>query len=340
MTADSAQTGRKPVCAVVDTSVWRAEPLLKTPMGLTLVYTLSRLKGFIGLPEVVEAELKVQIVEAGREAADKVRGPLLTLRTLTDDPFLGRELPTPKTFETKVDERLEELSRVLAREAFTLEHARAALQMVIAKVPPNQDKQQFKDSAIWQAVLSLSRRYEVSLLTRDKSFFRDKDPAKGLARNLLDDCIRIGSTVLAYCDIAPYLDALRGDVPEFDRGRVTHLIIEAVRPLVTAQAKAYLSEPTEVLGDNISAFRTEKPDRLALDYTITFRLDPLPTESNLPRTDSRAVVHGSTYYLPQEDSLTEHYIQRVAVKSPGSLVARSFKDYDGSFPFPRPLPWD
>src|SRR4051794_7808254 len=158
MSTEAAQDGRKPVCVVVDTSVWRAEPLLKTPMGLTLVYTLSRLKGFIGLPEVVEFELKRQIAETGLEAADKVRGPLLTLRTLTDDQFLGTELPTRETLEKTVDERLEKLSRILIREAFTLEHAKAALEMVNVKAPPNQNNQQFKDSAIWRAVLSLSSR--------------------------------------------------------------------------------------------------------------------------------------------------------------------------------------
>lgn len=341
MDIESTQDGRKPICVVVDTSVWRAEPLLKTPMGLTLVYTLSRLKGFIGLPEVVELELKPQIVEAGREAAEKARGPLLTLCTISDNAFLTSQLPSTATLEKKVDERLAELSRILTREAFTLEHAKAALAMVNAKVAPNQqNNQQFKDSAIWQAVLSLSRRYEVTLLTKDKGFFKDKDPVKGLAQNLLADCGKIGSTVLGYCDIAPYLDALRGDVPEFDRALVKELIVEAVRPLVASNAKLYLSEPTKVLDDSISAFRTEKTDRLALDYTVTFSLDPLPSEGNPVRDDARAVVHGSTYFLPQESALSEHYIQRIAIKSKGSLLARSFKDYDGSFPFPRPLPWD
>jgi hypothetical protein len=340
MGTEDAQDGRKPICVVVDTSVWRAEPLLKTPMGLTLVYTLSRRKGFIGLPEVVESELKRQIVEAGRDAVEKARGPLLTLGTLTDDPGLSAGLPSQETLERMVDKRLATLSPLLIREAFTLEHAKAALEMVNAKVPPNQNNQQFKDSAIWRAVLSLSVRYQVTLLTKDKSFFTDRDPAKGLAPNLLDDCRRIGCVVLGYCDVGPYLDSLRGDVPTFDNSLVKSLIVDVVKPLVVAQAKNYLVEPTEVLAFTLSAFQTEKQDRLAIDYTISFRLDTVTNGFGVRPTNVWAVVHGSTYYLPQQNALDENFVQRIAIKSPSSLISRSFRDYDGSFEFPRPLPSD
>src|SRR5438034_8616545 len=99
------QDSRKPVCVVVDTSVWRAEPLLKTPLGVTLVYTVSRRRGVIGFPEIVELELKRQIVQAGLEAANKARGPLQMLRTITDDLFFVTDFPTAETLGAKVDER-------------------------------------------------------------------------------------------------------------------------------------------------------------------------------------------------------------------------------------------
>ena len=47
-------TTRKPDCVVIDTNIWRLELLLKAPVGVSLVYTLGRQKGCIGLPEVVE----------------------------------------------------------------------------------------------------------------------------------------------------------------------------------------------------------------------------------------------------------------------------------------------
>jgi len=204
MGAESTQDSRKRICVVVDTCVWRAEPLLKTPLGVTLVYTLSRRGGVVGLPEVVELELKSQIVEAGLEAANKARGPLHILRTITDVPSLGTDLPTQVTLSQKVDERIAQLAPVLAREPFTAEHAKAALAMVNAKLPPNGEKnQQFKDSAIWQAGLALSLRYSTVLLTHDKAFFRDKDPANGLANNLIEDCSKAGTAIKGFDGIGP-----------------------------------------------------------------------------------------------------------------------------------------
>jgi len=68
----------------------------------------------------------------------------------------------------------------MVRVPFTLEHAKAALEMVDARMPPNGEKnQQFKDSAIWQAVLALSSDYRVHLVTNDRAFLLNRgDPSK------------------------------------------------------------------------------------------------------------------------------------------------------------------
>jgi len=342
MGAESPEDSRKPTCVVVDTSVWRAEPLLKTPLGVTLVYTLSRRGGVVGLPEVVELELKGQMVEAGLEAADKARGPLHMLRTLTDDLFLAAELPTRDKLSQKVDERMAQLARVLIREPFTVEHAKAALAMVNSKLPPNGEKnQQFKDSAIWQAVLALSLRYSTVLLTNDKAFFRDKDPAKGLARNLVEDCIKAGTDVRAFYGIGPYLEALKGDEPEFDRERAKELIVPAVMPRLKLEAERYMSVPTDLLAASISAFPTEKADRLAIDYTLRFRVECVsPEDREIAGIPNTGIVYGSGYFVPKENDLTDHYIQRIALIGRQSRGTRDFKDYKHAFAIPRPLEGD
>jgi hypothetical protein len=329
------------ICVVPDSCVWRSEPLLRTPLGITLVYTLSRLNSVLGLPEVVEQELTNGIVTAGLDAVDKSRGPLQTIRTITGDRFFTMGVPDEEAFRMYVAERLTELDRILVREPFTLEHAKAALAMVNAKLPPNGDKnQQFKDSAIWQAVLSLSKRFSVVLLTYDKGFFLDRDPGKGLARNLLDDCNQRGVTVKAYGGIGHYLNTLKGESPEFDREQVKESIVAESKSRLASEADRYKIVPTELLACDISGFATENPDRVAVDYTLTFKLEPVSPEWRINNEDPRGVVHGSCYFLLEENNVTNHYIQRVAIKYIGSLMARSYKDYDDSYPFPRPLPWD
>jgi hypothetical protein len=244
MDTTSEQNVSKPVCVIADTSVWRAEPLLKTPLGVSLVYNVSRRGGFIGLPEIVERELKQQIIEAGLEAATKAKGHLQRLHTITDDGFLSTVLSlytadgVSDKLAQKVDKRIAELSSILAREPFTFEHATAALEMVNAKLPPNGDQnQQFKDSAIWQAVLGLSIRYTAVLLTNDKGFFCNRDPSKGLAWNLTRDCTKVGTTVTAFYGIRPYLDTLGYDKPEFDYEKTKEQIVSLVMPLLKLEAE-------------------------------------------------------------------------------------------------------
>jgi hypothetical protein len=213
--------------------------------------------------------------------------------------------------------------------------------MVNGKLPPNGDKnQQFKDSAIWQAVLSLSDRFMVALITADKGFFESRDPARGLAKNLLDDCALRGVTVKAYDGIGAYLNALKGEAPAFNRERVIELILAEAKSRLATMGEPLKITPTELLGREISGFATESSDIVAIDYTLTFKLEPVSPEWRINKDDPRGVVHGSCYFLLQEGKVKDHYIQRVAIKSIGSLTARTFPDFDNSYPFPRPLPLD
>src|SRR5947209_2479431 len=125
MTAARDNGKRKPVCVVIDTNIWRSELMLKTPVGVSLVYALGRQGGFIGLPEVVEREVKKQVVQAGLEATRSLTKSSWIVNTLTDYPFPPGSVPTQADLEKKVDTRISELAPILVRVPFTIEHARA-----------------------------------------------------------------------------------------------------------------------------------------------------------------------------------------------------------------------
>lgn len=262
---------QKPDCVVIDTSIWRSSLLLKTPVGVSLVYTLGRQCGFIGLPEVVERELTKQVVQAGLEAAEELAESSRIINTLTDSPF-SPSLPTQIELESKVDARLAELEPILVRVPFTLEHAKTALDMVNAELPPNGPKnQQFKDSAI------LSREYTAYFVTNDRAFLHDRNnPSQGLALNLKEDCCRVGRNVGVYCDLGSCLKAISGDVPSFGKERLASLIVESIMLRLREEATRNRFEIRELLDTEITAFRTGQPNRLAADYTVTtrFELDP------------------------------------------------------------------
>jgi hypothetical protein len=335
MAADSP----KPICAIVDTCVWRAEPLLKTPLGVTLVYYLSRRGGVIGLPEVVELELKGHIIDAGLEAAKKISAPLHLLCTLTDDPSIGMEIVNEELLRMKVEERIAQLDSILYREPFTNEHAKAALAMVNAKLPPSDKDQQFKDCAIWQAVLSISRRYSTVLITNDKSFFHNREP-NNLANNLIEDCTKAGVEVKGFYGIAPFLTELEDEKPIFNDSIVREKVLPFAMQQVTIESKRHHMVPTEPFEFRISAFPTENPNRLAIDYSCTFNLECTLDMEKVSGIPNKGIVYGSAYFFPEENKLTDHYIQRIMLRGNVTKVSRDFKEYDDRYMIPRPIPWD
>jgi len=333
---------RRPDCVVIDTNIWRSELLLKTPLGVSFVYTLGRQQGRLGLPEVVERELKKQIVEAGLEAVEQNNKWSRIATTLTGSPFFPLS-HSAGDFEQIVEKRLDELTPVLLRVPFTLEHARAALDMVNAKVPPNAKNQQFKDSAIWQAVLHLSQEYAVHLVTNDRAFLANReDPSQGLAANLQADCAAADARVGIYCDLGSCLQAVSGNRPPFDRDHLVPLIESFVMPRLQAEATRLRCELKEVLDTKIEAFWTQTANRVALDYTVALRFEPESPSQQEREAERTAIAHGSCYYDSTSDTVDEGFIQETRFLSRSStgrsMHARSY-DYENlSIPFPRPLP--
>ena len=340
MTADSDVAHPKPDCVVIDTNVWVSQLLLKTPVGMSLVYTLGRQQGFIGLPEVIERELSKHILEHGQDAADKIEKGSSILNTLTDSPTF----PLPATLiklEQVVKTRLADLAPILRRVPLTLAHATAALNMVDAKVPPNAEKnQQFKDSAIWQAVLDLARQYTVHFITNDKGFFLDRDTSKGLAVNLQEDCTAANGNVTPYCDLRSCLEAISSDRPQFDRDRLKSLIESFAIPKLQNEVTRWRYVFKELLNTDIMAFRTEDPDRIAMDYTIAMRCELEASVTHDFDREGRGVAYGSCYYERMSDSISNGFIQQIRLSTQISKHTREFRYEDSSIPFPRPLPWD
>jgi hypothetical protein len=342
MTIGHDDTKRKPDCVVIDTNIWRSDLLLKTPMGQSLVYALQRQGGRIGLPEVIEAELIGQVVECGLEAAKKFAESSRIINALTDPPFPAT-VPTRPDLEKKVNERLTELTPILHRVPFTFEHAKAALNMVIAKLPPNGlGDQQFKDSAMWQAVLTLSRDYNARLVSNDRAFLLDRgDPSKGFAPNLLEDCQRVGATITVHCDLASCLKAITGSAPSIDQARLVSLITDSVTPRLRAEAARHRSRIIEPSDIKTQVFRTAKTSHLAVDYLITARCASVVTDD---RIDCLTIARGSCYYDPEANSIFGEFLWSLEFewRHPSGGTCRfgsGFGSVDPWFLFPPPATW-
>jgi len=337
-------TTTNPVCVVVDTNLWRSNLLLKNPVGVSLVYTLRRQGGFLVLPEVVERELTKQVVQHGLEAAQKLEDSSRIVDTLVGIGLLPH-IPTANEIAAKVDARLEELAPILLRIPFTLQQAQAALDMVNAGLLPNrQNNQQFKDSAIWQAILGLADTYRVFIVTNDRAFLMDpNDPTKGLAGNLRDDCEKAGLEAEIFCDLGSCLERIRSEVPSVDKEHLASMIVAYIAPQLRLVARQQKVEYGDLLHAEVRAFQTPSADCLAVDYTLTMQFEEIdPSASEVQYADCHALKYGSCFYDLRQDLITGNLVQRITLERIHAtghyITSRSFAGDTSGGPFSRRIP--
>lgn len=228
------------VCAVLDANQWRCQLLLRSNLGAALLHILDEMNGSMGLPEVIELEVRKHIVKAGKEAGKRVKDGLSTIRSIIG-AWADVKIPSDGDFATAVDTRFHELSKFLVKVPFTESHARAALAMVIDEVPPNgQKNQQFKDSAIWQALLELSQESDVVFVTNDSGFFQGGDVKnKVLAENLAADCSTLGRRITIFDELGSCLEALRKEAPQLDKAQLIAVVVDHLHSQLWSDAGKY-----------------------------------------------------------------------------------------------------
>ncbi len=296
VTKSSKPKSSKQVCVVLDTNVLISKRLLRTPIGRALLSTLKRLNGKLGLPEVVESELLKNVVKVGFAAASKVSNNLETVQTLLGHPSSYKS-PTKQDFQKSVNERLEELSDLIRRVPFGFEHAKKALERVIDGTPPNyQNNQQFKDSAIWEAVLDLAKKYNVFFITADKGFFEDRDPSKGLAKCLLEELQNKQLNVTIFDKINTCLESLEEITPPIP----TKDIVSSIDMLINDKLKNIAAKHIFVLVSlseyAISAFPMSKHGLLAITYSIEYTLREQMEPAPQLRYEPNLAVIGECLY--------------------------------------------
>ena len=296
----------KPICVVLDTNIWVYKTsLLRTPLGAALTNALLRVKGVLGLPEVVEEEIVKHTARVGGEAAAQMKESAAKIARLigwVDENWYL--VPMEDQFESSARERLEELSFFVERVPFNFEQAKSALRRVIDETPPNGPKnQQYKDSVIWQAVLELSDKYAVYFITEDKGFFEDRNPSKGLASSLEEDCQVEGRSIFVHYELESYLKSLRETLPSLDHRHLASEIHRAIVEDLDQMAAEQGFQLGELVNWDISAFLTENVDSLALSFVLVHRVSVIsPPEGEIA---ARLVTEGECFYSWREQSMSD-----------------------------------
>ncbi len=310
----------KTLCVVIDTNIWKKNTniLLKTPLGAALLYYIKQKNGCIGLPEVIENEVIKHTIKDGYKAVENINKNFKIIEIIMGERS-DYEVPDETAIKESIESRMKEIEPLIKRVPFTLEHAKSALKRVDEGTPPNGEKnQQFKDSAIWEAILSLLREnYEVHFVTEDKGFFKNRNDNCGrLAENLEEDCKNLGQKVFIYKDLKSCLYKLKAGIPELDK---TSILLGIDQEINSNLSQDLLSETgfeiTEFYQNksSISAFYTEVINKLALEFELKYHLSDFQNIEENERHNSILTVEGECMYDYTEKNLSEIILRRETV---------------------------
>lgn len=297
---------RAQFCIVLDTNVWRSNSvlLLSGPIGRALLHAIRRKGGRIGLPEVIERELGKNLVDLGLDAAEGAERSALILGSLTGTaPRIWK--PTAEELSVLIHRELRRLEDLFVRVEFSLEHARAALDRVIAGLPPNSPKdQQYKDSAIWEALLTLAADYEIIFVTADKAFFNNRNPKEGLAAALRDELAARSVRVRIFHleRIGDLLQELQEGLPELNEA----FLLAAVERKLIPHAQRVLVRESFSLGDRLSntlaTFFTPNPREIAITFDVTYALRETTAQG---RQAAKYFFYGSAIFDSDKGEILE-----------------------------------
>ncbi|NER02260.1 MAG: DUF4935 domain-containing protein [Okeania sp. SIO3C4] len=193
------------------------------------------------LPEVIESEVLKHTIKVGCKAVEQINSNFKKIEIITGKRS-DYQLPDENEIQDAIKSRMKEIEPLIKRVPFTFEQAKSALQRVDEGTPPNGEKnQQFKDSAIWEAILSLlEENYEVHFVTQDKGFFDKKNVnSNHLAENLYEECKIFSQEVFIYKDLTSCLYRLKSDVSELNK---TNIILGIDTEIISRLDRDFVSE--------------------------------------------------------------------------------------------------
>jgi hypothetical protein len=280
-------------------------------VGAAVLYSLHQTGRVLALPEVIEGEIKKQMPKMGTDAVEAIRKNYRLIEQLMGarDDY---RVPSETDFSARINTRLNELGSLIHRSAFTLEHATAALRRVNEESPPNgPENQQFKDSAIWEAILDLARHGNVDFVTEDKAFFRERKPNLGLADNLKLDCQAVPGTIQVHYELADYLQSVRKELPSIDHSEIAEKINEHLREQLTRKAMEKGFELDEFIDHKISSFLTEKPNIIAVEFELCHSTRGVKVPELQDRIEAKEFVKGDCAYQLAERIVSDIHVKTI-----------------------------
>ena len=300
---------------IIDTGVFVYRTrLLSTSLGAAFIYSLDRTGFKIGLPEVIELEVmkhtKISLNKAISQIEEGYRIIETTMGSRDD-----YKVPTEVEIEKTVANRFEELSDFISRIPFTFDHAKAALMRVVNEIPPNRPKdQQYKDSAIWEAVLEQSKKTNVHFITEDKAFFQARDPKKGLASELINEVENLENTILVHYQLENYLKSIQDEILELNEDAISTAIVNLIIDQLLERAADKNYQLGNLSRHKIEAFVTERPQILAVKFRIEFEVFNVTLNDRNDLSDGVEIVEGNCSFNTVGNEVSDILFDKISIK--------------------------
>lgn len=310
-----------PYTVILDTNIWVAERLLRSALGNALLYAVAEAKATIGLPEIVEREVGRVLPELAEQAVRNIRRDVTILRQLSGHQMLVTA-PSAVAIQQGIATRWSQLVGTIERVPFTLEQAQAALARIIERVPPcGENNEQFRDSCIWDAAVTLGADRVVHLVSSDNAFYEGRKWSNGLASFLRQELARESIELHLYPTLGEFLNAHRETAATIDQTVIEKAIVDSA----IAPARAIASEkdsfdlgPPETL--KINGYTTPRPALVAVSFEIKFPLERVAAkDEGQERENAELILIGECAYDPSQKSVSDIEIKSWTKRTRGAL---------------------
>jgi hypothetical protein len=264
-----ADTNQRPPCVVIDTNIWRRTLMLRSPLGIALIYAIRQYNSKIGLPEVIEREVEKHGVEVGLEAVTAAKEAQRKLERLLDKR-VSFSLPREIEIRDNTKKRLDQLGPLFERVPLTLDQVRMALDRVNLGLAPSGKHKDYKDSLIWEATLELATRFQVFLVTEDSGFFRQGE----LEPSLQQECEQGRLSIRGFQNLEAYLRAFAPTIPATYSDEIRDKIKASLREWSEQKLAEAGHDGRVTKGVDLQLFATEEPSRFALLFTTEGNVMP------------------------------------------------------------------
>jgi hypothetical protein len=284
---------------VFDSNIWLSELGLRSGAAAATKFFLRRAGGVVAIPEVVRLEVRqhlaVRLRDFVKDIQDNHRQLLTAFGTLKE-----LVLPTQEEIQAKVDAAFDGLDVEKIDVPFGIESARSSFLKTIAKAPPSDKTQEFKDGVIWADCLDLLKVADVVLVTSDKAFYKDRTYAQGVAENLKAELAGCPHTLKILPTLADLLETIREPIA-LNHERLLAACINAnpktVEPALTRTGFTLAGTKSV----QYRLFATEDPTKLFFEYTIAVACIDARGEG---RTDAEIHLKGDGIYDPTADDFS------------------------------------